>query len=315
MSITRWIAGLAFILILATTAVGRTDLSITVLLKSGEKISGQSYEIDDEFKVFALFTDDKRKKMSFSDISAIYNESGNNIAAELLGKFYRPVSGMRQSSSGKVYKRSRQKSWNTRIGFSGNLDFPSGDYYEGFKSEGGFGGNVVIALTHELGIRVTVTKLGIKVEQNAFLFYSLDPAYSVVKQDYSIQAISYMLALEYYRSVRGTRPGSQYFYAIMGFGIINHTFKLDLTVRENSSGMTASENIKSSESNFALNFGLGYINFITDIIGFESKASVGLVYATGVLLDGGGTYAVGGTILDFSLGIVFLLGKNRELKE
>lgn len=297
-----------FVLVLAATIVGKTDSPVTVLLKSGEKISGQSYDIDNEFKVFTLFIDDDQKKVSFSKIEAIHNEAGDNIAADLLGKFYTPGSGKWRSSSSKVFKKARQKYWTTRIEFDGGFNIPTGNYYEGIESSAGFGGNIVFALTHELGLRIMVSKPGMKINQNTFVLYSFDPNFTIVSQDFSVKATRYVLGLEYYRSVNRSRPGTEYFFLYSGLGAIKHSFQLDMTVRENSSGTTASESSKVSESNFVTNIGLGYIRFLSDIVGLTTQASIDFVYAEGRTSNGASAYDIGGVVFDFSVGIVFSFG-------
>jgi hypothetical protein len=64
----------------------------TIVLKNGDTYENIEYKIDKEYKtVKAKLSDgETEKNFSFSNIDAIYDSDGNNLAPKLLGRWYDP---------------------------------------------------------------------------------------------------------------------------------------------------------------------------------------------------------------------------------
>lgn len=66
--------------------------TVTVVLKNGRRLENIYYSVDKQYQVLRYDKNnyDKKNAVSFFDIEAIIDDKGENIASELLGKYYRP---------------------------------------------------------------------------------------------------------------------------------------------------------------------------------------------------------------------------------
>ncbi len=70
----------------------RADNTGTIITKDGRQFSDATYKIDNYFKVVKIKTGNDKEEISvsFTDIEAIIDENGYNVAPELLGQLYKP---------------------------------------------------------------------------------------------------------------------------------------------------------------------------------------------------------------------------------
>lgn len=113
------LAALALLALPLLSSTAATEELVTVLLKNGEKHEHVSYRVVRAFNTVELRSGERLVRVSFSDIEAVLDAQGNNIAPRLLGSRYRPTGAVSPGegpvrSSGSIVLKSGERLDNVR---------------------------------------------------------------------------------------------------------------------------------------------------------------------------------------------------------
>ena len=132
-----------------------------------ELFDGTTYEnvkfrADKSYKVISFKIDGKKKNISFTDISRILDNNGEDVTARYLGKYMKTSQAAQSEAVETVKKREdwlgetdpvREKYnkplWSVAFPVSVNFSIPAGSYYQGFKAGVGFTGEILIAINRK----------------------------------------------------------------------------------------------------------------------------------------------------------------------
>jgi len=274
----------------------------SIILKTGESYDNVMFSVDNIYKIITIELDEWEKKVSFKDIAKITDQTGIDITSEILGDLYKPPQQETWlSENSNLVRLSRTKLWNGIVRLSGNYSFPIGDYYDGIVSSFGFEGDLRLALNHQLDLRFIVSRAGMKVDDD-FYIYSLDPNISILSQKWSFHVMRYLAAIELYKYLDKSKKDLSLFYMYTGLGAAVHTTRGELTLRNNTTNQTASADETTSESKFAMTFGIGVVKTLSKNIGLDLSVAIGSNDYQSDLYDSGVVYAY---IFDLKLGVVY----------
>ena len=325
----------------------------TIVTKSGEKYENVQYKVLDYYKAVSIQLDGKKKNISFSEIEAIYDEDGYNIAADLLKNYYRPTNSEEpsapvdtiesskipetmdtleaerpvevdtvgkvdtvkqspqpfqnewRSETDKVYSEASKKLWNVGFRIGANFSVPLGDYYEGIEAGVGYEGDFMVAVTNNIALRATVSKAGLKWKYQ-FGYYSLDPNYEFIEQDFSLSVIRYLFAVQYYNRIDRETPGRSIWYAVTGLGATVHKSTYKGKLRNTVTLETVPLEEVYSETKFTVNAGFGIIYLMSKNFGIDAGINFDMLYI-GSVEDNGNKRLQTAGILDFKVALITLL--------
>ncbi|MDD5425151.1 MAG: hypothetical protein PHN52_01500 [candidate division Zixibacteria bacterium] len=285
----------------------------TIVTKAGDRYDNVKYKIDNFYKVVTVYLEKDQKNISFPDIKAIYDTEGKNIAGDLLKGYYKPEDSEKQleiidtvkpvhpvvidsvnkvdsgfrskqlfkdewrSNNDQVFKEAAKKYWNVGFRLGCNFSVPLGTYYDGINSSIGFEGDFLVAVTNKIAIRVIISKAGLKWD-DSFRLYSLNPEYEIISQEFKLNVIRYMLAVQYYNRFGEKIPAKTMWYAVTGLGAIAHktTFECKYINTITSEIYLVEDDYQ--ETKFAMNLGFGIIQMFSKNVGLDFGLNWDLVF-------------------------------------
>ncbi|MCK4410471.1 MAG: hypothetical protein KAW67_10310, partial [Candidatus Eisenbacteria sp.] len=170
--------------------------------------------------------------------------------------------------------------WRVAVRAAGNFSIPFGDYYEGVASGVGFEGDLLFAVTTELGVRLSVSKSGMQWEEGAIEFISDDPDVTILSQSFGLSAVRFTASCMGYWPLdkEQQRADRSMLYAYGGLGVIQHELTADITLREESTGSTFSLNSEDTQSYFLLTCGAGVIKSLSSRFGADLSVNLDQVW-------------------------------------
>ncbi len=296
------------IILLCSSVLASIVENCTVVTKSGERYEDVTATVNHQYKTVAIQLEDSKKNISFTQIETILDAQGNNITPELLDGHYSPKKEEWRSERDEFVKASKKKLWNLGLRLGINYSFPVGTYYEGMNSGIGFEGDFLIAVNHYIAIRGIVSKSGMKWDDNYGLI-SLDPGVTIIDQDWTMNAMRYVLAGQYYNRPKKNSGGKTIWYAYSGLGVISHKLTGDLSVRDNSDNSIENISESDTQTKFVTTFGGGAIFLTSNNFGIDLSACMDVVYiGSDPNQDSYGLYGNVQTalILDIKLALIML---------
>ena len=311
--------------VLGTTA--RAQERVTVLLKDGQKYEQVTYQVHRGFNTLELRSGERNVQVSFADIEAITDASGNNIAPRILGTRYRPsnhaapragetsaaaLAGPDSAAEARATPTQVEPSafrlprpWKMALTLDGGFDSPFGDYYDGTRSGLGFGGTLHAAVTDEFALRGDVTLLGVRVS-DGFRLVSLDPSVEIVSQSYDIDGLRILVGGEYYQSIQRAGGWSGFWYAHGSLGVIRHRITGQLTVRNPGTGQVAELSPVDTQSKFTMTSGFGVVYRVAPRLGVNFSGDLDGVWTKVYYPNGSTGVGMKGLVLGVHAGIALI---------
>jgi hypothetical protein len=281
----------------------------TVTLKDGTVYPDVTYHVNNNHKTIELMVDEDKRAVSFTDILSIINDKGEDITGNVIGGYYKPENEETWiSESSVVYKAASKKLYSVAFQVGGHFCFPLGEYYEGVVSTVGFDANLIIAVTGKLGLRATVSRAGLKPEDNMGFIWldAYGPVYSLT--DFDISTWRYMLSVQYGNRFDRETPGKTGWYLFSGIGAISHRISAKETIYGETPDLDVTTRVSNTETKFASTFGVGIVQLFSPTIGFYVGADFDVLYLGRRedfdLLGGGIDYAYQ---FDLKLGLTLLV--------
>jgi len=292
----------------------------TIVTKDEQRYENVTFDILPVYKVISFDYEGEKKNLSFDRIDVIYGPDGSDITAAVIGGHYKPKKEEWKSETDTDFgadtktsedwnygtdpdfKRARAAKYSVGLRLGGSYSIPISDYYDGITSGIGIEGELLIGLTHNMGIRVLISKSGMDVEDNFRLFYSV-PEATILSEEYKYTMIRYMLGVQYYEIKGQIDRSKTMLYIYTGLGLITEDITATVTVRDNLDDQIYVLDGSASESRFALNFGAGLTTFISKNVGVDFAFSMDQVF-----IPGEGNYkSTTAYSLDLKAGLVLLL--------
>ena len=179
-----------------------------------------------------------------------------------------------------AYRESQSPAWRVAVRAAGNFSVPFGDYYEGVRSGVGYEGDLLFAITNDVGIRLSVSKSGMRWEEDALWFVSLDPDVAILDQSFGLSAVRYTISGMGYWPLgkEQEREDCSMLYAYGGLGSIQHEITADLTVHDESTEETTSLSIDDTQSYFITTLGGGLVKSISSGFGVDLSMNLDQVW-------------------------------------
>jgi hypothetical protein len=238
-----------------------------IFMMDGKKYEHVEYSVNREFRIVTAILPTERRNLSFSDIAAMYDESGNDVTEKFLGAPSRQVlpvtpadqgTNIRIAPSGEptttaVPERKRvfAKTWDVAFRLGGNLSFPIGEYYEGFSGGVGYEGDLLVACTREIALRASLSRSGAHLTDNELTQYGVGS-----------RILRYSLAIQYYRSIHYGYPDRGFWYSWVGAGAVSHTLT----------------GVDYSETKFFMPVGFGVTPMLNPWLGLDLSSSMDVVF-------------------------------------
>lgn len=356
---------------------------VTVVLKNGVRHEQVSYRVVREFNTLELKSGERLVQVSFSDVEAVLDVRGDNIAPRLLGSRYRPTGAVSPGDrvpqrSGSIVLKSGERldyvrymlnparreltihrgaqpravpydsvgtlldsegkdvttdlveppawadstsdaprspepspsmrpprPWRAALVLDGGLDAPLGDYYDGAKGGPGFGGTVLLAVTHDLALRATVSRLGLGFD-GGFGLVSLDPGIEILSQNYSMDAVRIQAGLAYWQTIERRNAWAGFWSVHSSIGAIRHGLQGSATFRNTGTGETFLGTASNPETKLAMTSGAAAIFMVGRRIGLEISGDIDFVWTTVYRSDGSTGAAVKGYVLGIRGGLALV---------
>ncbi len=214
------------------------------------------------------------------------------------------------SSTGETWltKRERKRDaplthrrlWDIGFRLGSNFSSPTGAFYEGITSGVGFGGDVIIPITHELALRGTASRSGMKWDDN-FGFFSFDPNLTIISQDNSFTATRISATAEYYfYSHNGVFPPKIVGFFYSGLGAIVHNASSSISVLDNTTNIVTSSSFTDSFTKLIAVTGVGGDFMFSPSFGLEVAGNLDIV----VLGSQGSSTPQYAYVIDLRFGVV-----------
>ncbi|MFH1701010.1 MAG: hypothetical protein ABIE07_10515 [Candidatus Zixiibacteriota bacterium] len=338
---------ISILIILWTSGFALAAKKGTIVLKNGETYENAEYKIDKVYKTVKVKLPDgeTEKNFSFSNIDAIYDSDGKNLAPRLLGRWYVPKTEFTPESSSEIidsvsssedtsdnsrqpetmpknnrqnsnwlseesdhYKHLTRRLWNAAFRFGGQYSVPLGSWFQGINSGPGFDITSMFSITHQIAIRFDFTKSGLNVSENYISFYSMDPSFSIVDQKTTMGVHRFYVSGVYYnRFDRNRLDGGTIFYAWSGLGAAVHKMSYEGTLVDNTTNEQFHDKIEDTISKFSLYNGVGFIFLLSKKVGIDVTASLDYIFIGTIESHSGYSDVQTAGIIDFKLGFVYFI--------
>ena len=328
--------------LLTSSSVFALPKASKIELADGSVYHDVLYIVDNAYRIVTISTVEKDWDVSFTEIVAIIDEDGEDVTVEALGGDYRPARKaasqdlmptpaapveqpaaetpeVRQSietsqvsisepteAAQKSMLKSNGRTSPFDVGVQVNVGFgfPYGTWFEGFNPGIGFGADVFIRLTHDLALRGTVSKAGIKLDELSRLDY-----WQVLSDDRSVSVMRYYLSLQYYKWKNWRRGGKTMWYAYCGMGMVSHKFSGTMIVHDPYEGSDYLVYMDSKAINkFSSVTGGGLTHLLTERTAIQCGLTWDLLFIGKVENDDGYSGLYGdvqtASILELQVGIV-----------
>jgi hypothetical protein len=298
--------GFFVLFILGQTAFG--EKASRIELMDGTVYENATYKVDKQYKVITIQVGDWKRHVSFPDIARILDKNGNDVTDEYIGEYYQPSGqapkGEEALIESKTPKRYRKRPFDVGFSFSPNYSFPLGDFYKGFTSGVGFGGDIIIPITDNVALRGTISKSGMTDD-----LLSEMTGFILLDDKLKLSVWRYLFSVEYYNWPRWKSDGKTVYYLYSGLGAITHTLSGTLWIKDAATGeIYALTGNDESQTKFVTTYGAGIVQMFSQKVGIELGGSFDLVYV--------GTYTADyfyygnvqcALVFDLKVGIVALL--------
>jgi hypothetical protein len=273
--LTTFIVFATAILLMPLSALANEKGTIT--LKDGTVYESVMYTVNSFHKTINFELESGKKAVSFTVIKSIVDEKGREVTKSVLGEYYDSGEGAgRKSGAARANQEPLPKLWEVGFQFGSHYCLTAGDYYDQFTSDIGFDGSIIIALNPSLGLRGTVSKAGIKLEDDSYYVYDYgEDLYERLITD-EVTTWRYLLSLQYnYRPDRQT-PGSTEFYLYGGLGAVSH--KISGYKEVGGYEWDTSTRVSNTETKFATTLGAGMTQLFSPTMGFYLGADFDVLY-------------------------------------
>jgi hypothetical protein len=176
------------------------------------------------------------------------------------------------SEQEEAYREARARSWTVAFRGGGSYDIPFGDYYEGIISGVGFEADLLIAFTHGVGVRLSVSKVGMQWDEDVMrrmMREMLGPDATILDEAYELSALRFTLSGVTFRHLDPLRKDRSMVYGYGGIGFVKHDSTTDLTVRDEFTGETIDVSSDYEETKFVTTLGGGFIKSIGTTAGVD----------------------------------------------
>jgi hypothetical protein len=307
------------LLLLFLPMVASADERVTVVLKTGVRYERVTCQVLPQFSVLELrdgVKDDSShsnmrpvsvERVSFTNVEAIYDADGKNIAPRLLASRYRPSEPEHVSEAPSApLEFPPSRPWHVMFAVDGGYDLPFGDYYQGVKLGPGFGGTVHVALTSELALRAEASKLGLDFDSSNHAV-SNDPDVVIVSEKDDLDALRTMIGLEYHQPVIRRGEWSGLWFLHSSFGAIRHSIHSRIRARQVSTGQEADLVGDGTDTRFAMTTGAGGMLMVRKHLAVCGSADFNGVWTKTYASDGTTGHGIKGLILGFRAGLAWVL--------
>jgi len=283
-----------------------------VELKDSTVYENVSVKSNKLYKVITIKEDDQERNISFADIAIISDSDGNDVTEQFLGSYYQPtiivseVSGDWKSETSVKYKKLRNLPFSIAFRFGSNYSFPLSDYYYGFTSGVGIGGDIIIPIVKNEALRITISKSGMKDDARKLIGYS---GYSIIEDKLSLKVWRFFISAQYNVKSNKKSKNNSLYYLYAGIGAISHSFSGYLIVKDNQTEeLLSTMPSTDTETKFAFTYGFGFVPMISDAVGIELGCTFDLVLV--------GTYGNAGNpfsgfqyayLFDLKLGLITII--------
>jgi hypothetical protein len=218
----------------------------------------------------------------------------------------RLTSGPWRSKSDRVYREAAQKFWNVGIRAAGNFSIPTGDWYEGVRAGVGFEGDILIAITHYIALRATVSRSGLHVN-DYFYFVPVPEGFSLLSQKSELAVTRYFISAEYYYRINREQNGPWVVGAWTGLGAAQHSMHWE-GLMEDAYGDVYQGVSDKSETKFATTMGADAFLLVSKNVALNAGAGIDIVSVGQTGRDYGWYYnnTVYAYIFDLKFGVVVL---------
>jgi len=260
------------------------EIASVIELHDGTVFNDVSFSVNNEYKTIKIIIDDNEQSVSFTDIAIIRDADGNDVTADYIGSYYVPADKQAEIPADKqeakpetkpeekqevwisketdTYRKTKQAKYQVSFGIDGNFSIPMGEYYEGFTSGIGLGGNITIPVTNNIAIKAIISKSGVKASGGTD---------KITGQPYNdildISVWRYFLNVQYYSQPKHKEGKRNIFYTYTGMGAVSHSLK--------GKGILEGD---YSESKFAMTVGVGYVPMFSPNMGVDLGASFDLLF-------------------------------------
>ncbi len=299
---------LVFLLTLVPSAGGQEVVSVE--LKTGERYEQVTYVMLARFDVLELRSGDRVIHVSYSDVEAIHDVRGNNIAPRLLGTRYRPSAAGKATPWGTTGGRSLEapprRPWRVVVVVDGGGDLPLGDYYTGVRGGPGFGGTIHVPVSSEVALTASVSRLGLELG-DSYRLVSRDPSIAITSQTHDLDGWRFMAGAEYHRSLGGSRSAWSFWYVHSSLGAIRHGVRQDATFRDTVTGQTYLAASNTTDTRFAMSNGVGVVYGVWSHVGIAVSGTIDMVWAKDYSSGTGTFLGFTGYVLGARVGLAYRL--------
>lgn len=313
---------------LAASAVFARDYHGSVIYRDGRRLDNVTFSFDKLYKVLTVSDHEKMTRIGLEDLAQLLDDDGKDITRDVTGRpAVLPVERaeslsspdnvdvtpsmadtsksadsaeveVRQetktvwhSMSDPVVRAEVRKQWSAGLRFSPNFSIPIGTWYDGFGVGIGFEGDLQVALTRQLALRMLVSKSGVGINEDLYL-----DGYVFRQEDMKASVWRFYGALEWYKMTPKRLGDLNRWYGYIGLGVAVHSISLR--------GLSGDD-----QSKFAMTIGGGYVHMLSRSFGLDFSASGDILFI--------GTYESDkyssqygdvqtANLLDFRVGIVMM---------
>jgi hypothetical protein len=277
-------------------------------LRDGTVFEDAAYRLDNTHKIVVIRMGYRKRSVSFTGISRILDKEGKDVTASCLGDHYRPPGTQDSAQTGlqttpEAVGRKKQP---FVLAFRGgiNLRKPSGAWYEGNTSSVGLCGDLVVALSRKMALRLTVSKSGTSYDSR-----ELVGRVTVLEENLSSHVWRYFISVQAYGWPHWREDGRTMRYVFVGLGAVTHSLTGTALTADSDGDVRGVRGAGRTQSRFATTAGCGLVHMVSRTIGLEVGTVLDAVYYG----DNSDDYASIGSgwvrafLFDLRVGLVFMI--------
>ncbi len=246
-------------------------------LRDGTVLEDVVYRLDNTLKIVIMRMSNTKKSVDFADVCRILDKEGKDITASCLGARYRPPAT--QDSEQTCFQTTPEDESRKKLPFALvfrggiNVRHTSDAWYEGNTSSMDFGGDLVIAVSRKMALRLTISKAGTSYDSRELL-----TGVNVIKTDLLSHVWRYFFSVQAYDWPRWREDGRSMHYGYIGAGAVRHSLTGTALTINNEGGVGVYSASGRSQSRFAATGGCGLVQMVAPKIGFEVGAVLDVVF-------------------------------------
>ena len=277
------------LLVVAVFSAASQALAATaslIELNDGTIYENVEFRVDKSYKVISFKIDGKKKNISFTDISRILDDNGENVTARYLGKYMKTSQAMQSESYKTVQKKEdwlgetdpiREKYnkplWGVAFPISANFSIPVGRYYEGFKAGLGFSGEILISINRNLSLRGTVSKSGMQDDLN-----EIAPGFRIIDDNLKFNVWKYFISLQYSNGPNWSANKKMGLYGFGGIGAVSHKLTGAAIIQDPvTDSMFIIIGSGDVDSKFAITTGIGFVGLLSPSFGIDFGTTIDVI--------------------------------------